>query len=167
MPQLGNSKLPTEVIAAQVAHLLNLHNRLRTPYNAFKVLNSKTVYLPEVLGGLVFGSIGVQRVSFLLSEVKHLVVHPILRRAGLGRGLLKKAMATAITPLLFATIRADNEASIALFVSMGFHISATSTVSDYKVHLLLRENEPYRPPKASDRVQEDFSPTRSLAALAA
>lgn len=142
-----------ESLAAQIAHLLNLHNHLQSEYTARKVLDARTKYLPEHYEGLVFGSIGVQRMNFMLSEVKHLVVHPAFRRMGLGRKLLKRAMLEADTPLLFATIREGNEASLGLFTSTGFRVHAAPSTGEHRVNFLLRANESYTPPKPADKKQ--------------
>ena len=79
----------------------------------------------------------------MLTEVKHLVVHRSFRRVGVGDALVKLAMQRADTPLLFATIREKNEASISLFQKAGFHIVSTAQMKDHKTHFLLKENEAY------------------------
>jgi len=89
----------------------------------------------------VFGSVGLLRVSFLLTEIKHLVVHSSFRRFGIAKKLLVAALEETDTPLVFATIRETNTASRALFKQAGFTEVVTSTVNSHKIVLLLKKNE--------------------------
>lgn len=132
--------------AEQIAHLLNENNKLQSVYDGGKVLNSKATYLPEHFQGLVFGSVAIQRMNFMLTEIKHLVVHPAFRKMGLAQLMLGKAMARAETPLLFATIRDDNTGSLHLFQKTGFKAVARVAMGDHRTILLLRTNESYRTP---------------------
>lgn len=61
----------------------------------------------------------------------------------MGDALVKLAMQRADTPLLFATIRENNVASLALFQKAGFNIASTAQMKDHKTHFLLKENEAY------------------------
>ena len=61
----------------------------------------------------------------------------------MGGALVRLAIQKADTPLLFATIREKNTASIALFEKAGFNIVSTAKMKDHKTHLLLKENEAY------------------------
>jgi ribosomal protein S18 acetylase RimI-like enzyme len=79
----------------------------------------------------------------MLTEIKHLVVHKSFRKIGMGAALIKRAMARADTPLMFATIREKNTASISLFQQAGFRIVSTAEMKDHKTHFLLKENETY------------------------
>jgi len=88
---------------------------------------------------MVIGCIGIKRLNFLLTEIKHLVVHPVLRRYGLAKALLAGAEGAATTPLVTASIREDNTASQRLFLNAGFTIVATAAVEDHNVKLVLKE----------------------------
>lgn len=134
----------TEAIAAQIACLLNTHNKLTTRYYAERIAESRTKYYPEHYQGLVFGSIGVLRVNFVLSEIKHLVVHPAFRKMGMGARLLKTALRAADTPLLFATIREGNKASLSLFTKAGFSVCHSPAVKGRKINFLLKHNDLYQ-----------------------
>lgn len=79
----------------------------------------------------------------MLTEIKHLVVHKSFRRIGMGEALVNLGIQRADTPLLFATIREKNEASITLFQKAGFNIVSTAQMKDHKTHFLLKENEAY------------------------
>ena len=85
-------------------------------YDSVRVDRSLATYYPLHLNNLVFGSVAVQRFNFLLSEVKHLVVHPLFRRMGLAKHLLSFALGKVETPLVYASIRKENKASVTLFV---------------------------------------------------
>lgn len=127
--------------AEQIAHLLNENNNLRGEYDGDKILRSTASYHPEHFEGLVFGSVAVQRLTFMLSEIKHLVVHHSFRRMGLGKRLLSKALLAIDTPLVCATIREENVASLALFHSSGFVSLAKANFGDHKTWFLLKANE--------------------------
>jgi ribosomal protein S18 acetylase RimI-like enzyme len=130
----------TKAQAEQIAHLLNENNELQTAYDGSKILNSKAKYYPEHYQGLVFGSIAVQRVNFMLSEIKHLVVHPAFRRGGLAREMLTEAEARVETPVIFATIRSKNTASLKLFHQAGFRAVIRAPVGDHETVLLIKAN---------------------------
>jgi len=143
VPLQDKKECLTAAQAEQIAHLLNLHNKLQSPYDGRRILNSNATYYPEHFEGLVFGSVAVQRMNFMLTEIKHLVVHPAFRKMGLARVMLGKAMGAAVTPLLFATIRADNEGSLHLFQGEGFKPVAKARVDKHQILFLLRTNESY------------------------
>lgn len=95
------------------------------------------MYFPLVFGESVIASVAVQRVGFLLSEVKHLVVHPSFRGAGLSKIMLAKAIVGAQTPFLYATIREGNEASLNLFRRYGFEGVDSAEVGSHNVIILM------------------------------
>lgn len=79
----------------------------------------------------------------MLTEVKHLVVHPMFRKMGLGRTLINTAMKKADTPIMYATIRENNIASLHIFKAAGFKIISTAKIKDHNTHFLIKENETY------------------------
>ena len=68
----------------------------------------------------IVGCVGLRRMSCALSEIRHLVVLPEYRRRGFARALMDHAMDRSETPVLVASVRVTNEASLALFVGAGF-----------------------------------------------
>jgi ribosomal protein S18 acetylase RimI-like enzyme len=113
-------------------------------------MGSKSKYYPIQYEGLVFGSVATLRLSFMLTEVKHLVVHNSFRKIGLGKALLDSALTFVDTPIVYATIRSKNVASLKLFEGAGFRITSTAKMEDHETHFLIKENEAHL--KASDSV---------------
>jgi len=129
----------TAGVAAQIAALLNTNNQLLVRYDSSRVFKSRAVYLPVEKLGLVFGVVAVERKGFLITEIKHLVVHPSFRRLGLATHLVNKALGEIKTPVAMATIRQDNMASRSLFKTAGFVEVLVAPVKDHKVVLLLKK----------------------------
>lgn len=150
--------------AEQIAHLLNQHNKLQSPYTGDKILNSKAKYHPITYEGLVFGSVATWRVSFMLTEIKHLVVHKSFRKIGLGSALIARVSDTIDTPIIYATIRSNNEASLKLFQDAGFAIVSTAVMKDHETHFLIKNNEAHL--KISNRIKES-APKHSFSSFAA
>jgi ribosomal protein S18 acetylase RimI-like enzyme len=159
-PLKSKSPIPmTKSVAEQIAHLLNQHNSLQTPYTGDKVIGAKAKYHPIQHEGLVFGSVATHRLNFMLTEVKHLVVHPTFRKMGLGHKLIKTAMGRADTPVIYATIRKDNTASLYLFEKAGFRVISTAKIKDHETHFLIKENETYHQ-DSTESAGNFTSPTR-------
>lgn len=125
-------------VAAEIASLLNQHNRLQQQYDGTQIQDSEAIYFPALHQGQLLGSVALRRISVLLSEVRHLVVAPRLRGFGLGKLLVDTALRAAQTPFVYAFVRTDNAPSLALFASRGFQIVGTGPAQDHHVHLLLR-----------------------------
>ena len=126
-------------IALQLAGLLNTYNGLARKRYAIDVLNSQTNYIVETHGKLVIGAVGIRKLSFHISEIKHLSVHEKWRGKNIGRFLLKRAIALVETPFVYATIREDNSPSIALFESVGFSRAGEYAGVGHKVLIFTRE----------------------------
>lgn len=126
-------------IAFQLAGLLNTYNGLARKRYAVDILNSQTNYIVETHGKLVIGAVGIHKLSFHISEIKHLSVHEKWRGKNIGRFLLKRALALAETPFVYATIREDNSPSITLFESVGFSRVGEYAGVGHKVLIFTRE----------------------------
>lgn len=126
-------------IARQLAGLLNTYNGLAQTRHAIDILNSKTDYVVETHGKLVIGAVGIRKLSFHLSEVKHLSVHEKWRGKGVGRFLLKRADGLCQTPFAYVTIREDNLPSIRLFESVGFSRAGEYSGKGRRVLILIKE----------------------------
>lgn len=114
------SRLLSKNHSKQIADLLNKHNNLPTKYSQFKIRNSPVLYLPLVYKDTVVGSVGLYRWSFLITEIKHLVVAPSARGIRLGRHLVERAEEKISTPLSCATVRKSNQASLKTFLNIGY-----------------------------------------------
>ncbi len=98
---------------------------------------------PPVFGGTYFalvddgrikGTIGLKRLSWYLTEIRHLVVLPEFRGQGLGRALLFGAIGKVKTPVIGCTIRRENAISLRLFTDRGFQVF---TIFENKGHEVL------------------------------
>jgi ribosomal protein S18 acetylase RimI-like enzyme len=125
--------------ADQIADLINRHNLLKKEYTAGDIKRSKAVYLPITIGDLVLASVAFERLNFLLTEIKHLVVQPQLRKLGIGKRLVYRVIERATTPYLIASIRSSNEGSIALFKSLGFKVLSEVDNEGTKLAIVGRE----------------------------
>ena len=106
-------------------------------------MSTKGTYHPVMEQGIVFGSVCTYRLNFMLTEVKHLVVHPMFRKMGLGKTLINKAIAKVETPIMYATIRESNIASMHIFNAAGFDIISTAKIKDHNTHFLIKNNATY------------------------
>lgn len=131
-------------MARQIAGLLNTYNGLSRKRQAVDILNSSTNYVVETHGKLVIGTAGIHRLSFHISEIKHLSIHGKWRKKGIGRFLLKRAISLCDTPFAYATIRDDNTASIKLFESVGFSRVGEYDGKGHRVLIFLKEIEKWR-----------------------
>jgi len=131
-------------IAHQIAGLLNSYNGLARRRFAVDVLNSKTDYIVETHGKLVIGAVGLHKLSFHISEVKHLSIREMWRKKGVGRFLLKRAIKLCETPFAYATIREDNLPSVQLFESVGFSRAGEYNGKGHKVLVFIREIEKWK-----------------------
>jgi ribosomal protein S18 acetylase RimI-like enzyme len=126
--------------AGQIAGLLNSYNKLQINYDARRVYDSPARYYPVGYRGLVLGSVAVQKLNPLFSEVKHLVVRPGFRRLGFAKKILNRGLETIDTPLSYATIREGNIPSLKLFSTAGFKAAAKASVGNHRILLVVKEN---------------------------
>mgnify|MGYP001573649315 CR=1 FL=1 len=127
-------------IATIIANLLNENNNLPKKYDAGHILNSRATYYPILIGQQVLASVAMDRLSFFMTEVKHLVVPPALRGAGLAKRLLSICLPAATTPYLVATVRTDNAPSLHLFHQAGFMELAEVINDGHPLKFLGRQN---------------------------
>jgi N-acetylglutamate synthase-like GNAT family acetyltransferase len=126
-------------IARQLAGLLNDYNGLARKRHAIDILNSKTDYVVETHGKLVIGAVGIHKLSFHISEIKHLSVRKKWRKKGIGRFLLKKAIELCETPFVYSTIRENNLTSIRLLENLGFSRVGGYNGKGHRVLVFIRE----------------------------
>lgn len=136
-------------IAEQVAALLNTYSNLALQRTSLDIQDSKTSYIVESHGRHVIGACGLHKLTYQLTELKHLVVIPPWRRQGVGRFLVKRAIALCSTPVLYATVRRDNSPSLQLFKSLGFEVGTDYTNEDHGVIFLVRASSKWTTPAPS------------------
>ena len=107
-------------IEEQIAILLNTYSNLALHYTASKIRHGKVKYLCLRYNGYVVGTVGIQKVNYYLTEIKHLCVMPNFRGKGLAKKLIRMAVDAVPTSLAISTIRAENESSQAVLKSLGF-----------------------------------------------
>lgn len=135
--------ISNDSIAEQLAKLLNSHNQLRNRKTAQELELGRVNYIVELHGSLLIGACGLEKQSYSLTEIKHLVVKPQWRGKGLGKFLVRRAISISKTPLLYATVRGDNMASRKLFESLGFTV-AGSYKGNHEVTLLVKVNSQWK-----------------------
>ncbi len=114
-----------QVIAKQIAELLNSENQLVIPYTEQKILSTADNYLFESSEkDEVLCCIECKKVQWYQFEVCHLTVNPKHRKKGLGQKILDKAIEHSKSNrgrVVQCTIRENNTASIGLFSKNGFN----------------------------------------------
>lgn len=133
--------LTDQEIASQLANLLNQHNQLSYRRDGESILQGRPFYLVETHGRQLLGAIGIDRQAYTLTEIKHLVVTPQWRKKGVGKFLVQRALRMVNTPLAYATIRKDNQASLGLFQGAGFARAGEYRAGKHQILLLMRVNE--------------------------
>lgn len=107
-------------LAGQVAAMLNAYNRLRARHDKDTVLRSEAKYIVSMHGNRVEGCAAVLREYPTLSRIMHVCVVHEQRQSGIGKRLVARACEVATTENVYASIRNDNVASLALFEKLGF-----------------------------------------------
>lgn len=100
-------------------------------------------YYVAVNDGRILGCVGLERISWYLTEIKHLFVREEFRGTGVGRFLVDNATEKVKTPLICCTITEGNDASMRLFSNLGFTIERrfVNTNTGNSVSLLIRPGE--------------------------
>lgn len=125
-------------ISTQIAGLVNDYNGLAAKRTSSAILQNQTDYVVETHGKLVIAAVGLNRDSYTLTEMKHLVVRPEWRKKGVAQFVAKRALGLIDTPMVYATIREDNTASLKLFEKLGFISSGKYSTKDHQVILMTR-----------------------------
>ncbi len=125
-------------ISTQIAGLINDYNGLAEPKTRAAILQSRTDYVVETHGKLVIAAVGLNKNSYTLTEIKHLVVRPEWRKKGVAQFVTKRALSLVTTPMAYATIRENNIASLKLFEKLGFIHSGKYSTKDHQVILLTK-----------------------------
>jgi len=125
-------------IAGQIAELINNLSDLSKQRTADDILKGKTHYVVETHGKFVIGAVGIHKVSYELSELKHLVVHPDWRGRSLGHFISKRALSVCGTPSIYATVRTSNLASLKSLTRSGFVKSHERIAGEHRLAVLIR-----------------------------
>lgn len=128
-----NIALNQTEIASQIADLLNSGRQLMRQMTSRIILCSNISYIIELEGDKVVGVIGIEKKTDRVSELKHLCVHPDKRRQGLGLKLLKCAMNSAGTEIVYGNVSIDNTTNIRNNLRLGMmpvcrHASRQKTI---------------------------------------
>lgn len=139
--------LPHTEIAEQIAGLLNTYNRLAQRRMAPDILQGRIDYVVELHGKLVIGACGLEKQSHSLSEMKHLVVRPDWRGKGVGKYVAQRALNICDSPMVYSTVRADNESSLRLLASLDFQKAGQYPAEGHEVILLVRTSPKWKQQK--------------------
>lgn len=139
--------LPHTEIAEQIAGLLNSYNRLAMRRTSPDILQGRIDYVVELHGKMVIGACGLEKQSHSLTEMKHLVVRPDWRGKGVGKYVAQRALSICDTPMVYSTVRADNESSLRLLASLGFQQAGQYPSEGHEVILLVRTTPKWKSKK--------------------
>lgn len=139
--------LPHAEIAKQVAGLLNAYSKLALHRTGSDILQGRIDYVAELHGKMVIGACGLEKQSHTLSELKHLVVQPDWRRKGVGKYVARRALHICASPMIYATVRADNDSSLRLLESLNFQRSGQYPAEGHEVILLVRTTPKWKSKK--------------------
>jgi ribosomal protein S18 acetylase RimI-like enzyme len=129
-------------VATQVANLLNTGGQLRTFMNLYGILNNNVVYVVKLYSETVVGVIGLEVKNQLVTELKHLCIHPNHRRKGIGKELLSTAIQYSKTQYVYGTVRSNNPNSIRNNLSVGMKPVAKYLSGNYYIIIFAgRKNE--------------------------
>jgi ribosomal protein S18 acetylase RimI-like enzyme len=100
-------------------------------------------------------AVGLRRLNWCMTEVKHLVVRPEERRRGYGTRVVRLVLERVRTPLAIATIREDNGSSQDLFRKLGFFVACELGLEGGPVHLVVRPMSKERSSPPADASSEN------------
>lgn len=128
-------------MAAQIAGLLNQHNKLFVSHNTHTILNKSADYFVEVDGGRVVGCAGLSKTEPNLSLIQHICVNPFHRNKGVAKKLVNLAIVNCDTDFLYMTIRDDNMPSLHLAMVLGFVFVKQYVSRDHSVITMGRKKD--------------------------
>lgn len=133
-------------LAAQVAVLLNQHNRLTKVHSQFTINGSPAKYYIELAqfvdGGAfiskVVGCVGLTQESPTLTRLHHLSVDVLFRNKGLAKNLIKSALKYCQTEFIYMKVRDDNKACHRAAFHYDFQPSNVEARNGYNLVTLSR-----------------------------
>lgn len=126
-------------IAAQIAGLLNHHNKLTKKHNRNSIQRGLANYFVEVDRDKVIGCVASMKASENLSTIKHMCVHPDYRQRGIAKKLAALAIEKSSTTYVNMTIRADNIPSQLMAKSLGFVFVERKNAGDHDIIMVGRK----------------------------
>lgn len=96
-------------------------------------------------------AVGLRRLAWFATELKHLVVKPDQRRRGFGRAILRLALERIRTPLCVATVRVDNVHWLRVITEEGFREVETLGSDGNNVRFLVRRRRSGEGDRPTDR----------------
>ena len=128
-------------IARQIACLVNENHNAsgwRISFTKQGISRSPALYIVESLDHVVLGVVGLRRRQGDMSEIMHLVVMPEMRRQGLAKRLISRAVEESPTKIVYAKVRDDNIPSLKTFMSLGFFPKRTFPRKGYGLIMMMR-----------------------------
>jgi len=131
--------MSSDEIAAQIAGLLNHHNKLTRTHNRHSIQRSPANYFVEVDKDKVIGCAASLKTSQNLSTIKHICVHPDYRQQGIAKKLAALAIEKSSTEYVNMTIRHDNIPSQLMAKSLGFVFVERKPAGDHDIIMVGRK----------------------------
>jgi ribosomal protein S18 acetylase RimI-like enzyme len=133
--------VPEDVMARQVADMVNRHNRWYTRFSADSLLMAHGRYFVELLGNRVVACAGAVQEYPTLSKIMHICVLPEFRRQGLASKLANMAITNCNTEMVYMTVREDNGPSLAMAQKLGFSFVRKDWFKDHYTLTLGRRRD--------------------------
>lgn len=112
--------LSSNVMASQIAGLINEYNQWDTKHSSTSVYTSDNHYFVEIMGTSVVGCAASMKHDTALSKIQHVCVIPEFRNRGIATKLVNLAIASCDTEYVYMTIRADNINSLLMAQALNF-----------------------------------------------
>lgn len=126
-----------ELIAHQIASLLNMYNALTTIHTSSTILNSSINYIVEhsvVRNKLeVVGCVGISPTGLDTTLIKHLCVKQETRNKGIAMKLVRTAINSITTNYVHMSIRSNNYPSLSLAEKLGFLVISQQAKQGYNI----------------------------------
>lgn len=133
-----NSTIGGDIIAFQIADLLNKYNKLKVHHTIQSIKKDPGTYLVYYEDGKVVGCTALIIEHPTLTKNYHTSVAFAYRNKGIGTFLMKMAIENAETQYMYGTIRKDNIASINLYKKFNFVFVREETKD---IYILGRNNK--------------------------
>lgn len=130
-----NHVLSDNVVAGQIAMLLNMNNNLNKHHNVNSIITNQVKYFITINNQMISGCVGLLKES-RMDKILHLSVNVTSRNLGVGKCLLNTAINNSDKNIIYMCIREDNIASINLALSTGFKIIAYRPKYNYNIFTL-------------------------------
>jgi len=109
-----------DIVAFQIAELLNKYNKLKIYHNIRSIKKDPGTYLVYYEDGKVVGCTAILADQPTLTKSYHTAVALAYRNKGIGSLLIKAAIENTTTAYNYCTIRKDNNNSLTLYKKHNF-----------------------------------------------